>query len=243
MQIIYESIVGSRLYGMATSNSDTDTKGLFFRPFEDIVPKEEHYFGLKHLPKDEVVNKCNNLEGSEKVESVFYSAKKFIELCMKGNPTLLEIAFVPDNLLLSNSEIAMEIMYYIRNNFMTKKALKSYVGYFLDQKKGNSNTPKKASHVYRIGMQAVDFAKTGIINPVLSGVQLETALNIRHEKIIGEDLEKIIAYVDLKLKQAEAANNLLVEPNENSASEFLVSIHHKYYKDEIRNDSCFPGMG
>ncbi len=229
--VIYEAIVGSRLYGMATSASDLDTKGIFGRDYYDIVPTEAHYFGLKHLKKDEVVNVNNGLEGSAKVESVFYSLKKFIELCMKGNPTLIEVAFVPNDLLIHRTDLSDEIMTYIRNNFMTKKTLKSYIGYFLDQKRGNSSTPKKASHVYRIGMQAINFSKTGVINPVLSGKELEIALNIRNENIDKSDLEKHIAYLDLKLQQAEANNSLINEPDENAASDFLVYIHKKYYKD------------
>jgi predicted nucleotidyltransferase len=231
--VIYEAIVGSKLYGMSTSESDTDTKGIFARQYNDIVPNENHFFGLKHLPKDEVVNKHNGLEGPQKVESVFYSMKKFIELCMKGNPTLIEVAFVPDNMLIVETDVSREIMNYIRNNFMSKKTLKSYVGYFLDQKKSNSFTAKKAAHVYRIGIQAVEFAKSGIVNPVLSGENLEIAMNIRHEVLIGDELEKTLAYVDVKLKQAELSNRLIDEPDENAASEFLVNIHKKYYYDEM----------
>jgi predicted nucleotidyltransferase len=229
--VIYEAIVGSRLYGTATSASDLDTKGIFGRDYYDVVPTENHYFGLKHLKKDEVINKNNGLEGSAKVESVFYSLKKFIELCMKGNPTLIEVAFVPNELIIQRTDISDEIMTYIRNNFMTKKTLKSYIGYFLDQKRGNASTPKKASHVYRIGVQAVNFAKTGIINPVLSGKELEIALNIRNNNIDKDELDRLIAYVDLKLQQAEANNNLISEPDEEAASNFLVYIHKKYYKD------------
>lgn len=229
--VIYEAIVGSRLYGMSTSSSDLDTKGIFGRDYDDIVPTVQHFFGLKHLKKDEVVNKNNGLEGSAKVETVLYSIKKFIELCMKGNPTLIEVAFVPTDLLIHRTDLSDEIMTYIRNNFMTKKTLKSYIGYFLDQKKGNSSTPKKLSHVYRIGTQAVNFAKTGSINPVLSGKELETALDIRNNNIDKVELDRIIAYVDLKLQQVEASNSLINEPNENAASDFLVYIHMKYYKD------------
>jgi predicted nucleotidyltransferase len=231
MQVIFEAIVGSRLYGTSTSSSDMDTKGLFGRPYKDIVPVEDHYFGLRNLPKDTVINKSNGLEGSQKVESVFYSIRKFLELCMKGNPTLIEVAFVPDNLLLHRTPISDEIMSYVRANFMTKQTLKSYVGYFLDQKRGNSNTPKKASHVYRIGMQAVQFAQTGIINPVLSGKELEMALDIRHNNVDKEELDRLIAYVDVKLQQAEKNNHLLAEPDEQSANEFLVYIHKKFYEE------------
>lgn len=229
LNVIYEATVGSRLYGMHVENSDLDTKGLLGRPYSDVVPTEHHYFGLKSLPKDSVVTTANGLEGSQKVESVFYSIKKFIELSMKGNPTLIEMAFVPDHLLLKRTDISDEIMSYVRSNFVTKLALKSYIGYFLDQKKGNCNTPKKASHVYRIGIQAIQFSQTGIVSPVLTGNELETALNIRNGIIIHDELATMIAYLDFKLQRAVQDNTLVDQPNEQSTSDFLVHIHKKLY--------------
>lgn len=229
--VIYEAVVGSRLYGTATSLSDMDTKGVFSRNIKDIVPVEDHYFGLRNLPKDIVINKTNGLVGSQKIESVFYSIRKFIELCMKGNPTLIEIAFVPDHFLLQKSDIAEEIMSYVRNNFVTKQTLKSYIGYFLDQKKGNSNTPKKLSHVYRIGVQAIQFSQTGIISPVLVDKDLELALDIRYGNIDKDELETLIAYIDVKLQQAEKNNSLVDKPDEQAANDFLVYIHKKFYEE------------
>jgi predicted nucleotidyltransferase len=228
--IIFEAIVGSRLYGTSTSTSDMDTKGLYIRDYNDIVPVEDHYFGLQNLPKDTVINKINGLSGPQKIESVFYSLRKFIELCMKGNPTLIELAFVPDNFLLQKNEISEEIMSYVRNNFMTKRTLKSYIGYFLDQKRGNSDTPKKSSHVYRLGIQALQFSQTGIINPVLTGKELEIAMNIRSNTIDKEELDRLIAYLDVKLQQAEKNNALIDEPDFGSANDFLIHIHKKAYE-------------
>ena len=230
IHVIYEAIVGSRLYGMSTDTSDTDTKGIFAREKLDIIPSEDHYFGLMNLPKDTVKEVKNGLEGPAKVESVFYSIRKFMELCMKGNPTLIEVAFVPDNMLLKRTEISDEIMKFIRNNFMTKQTLKSYIGYFLDQKRNNSSTPKKSSHVFRIGKQAIDFAKTGVINPVLSGEDLKIALDIRHNKVDEAELANLVTYLDEKLRQSEKDNKLIDTPDEQAANDFLVYIHKKYYE-------------
>jgi uncharacterized protein len=229
MEIIYEATVGSKLYGISNENSDTDIKSVHFRDYADIVPSEYNYFGLTHTKKDEVVNKDNGLTGSAKIESVSYSVKKFVELAMKGNPTLLEIAFVPTYLLLINTPIAQEIMEYVRKNFITKKALKAYIGYFLDQKKNNINTPKKKCHAYRIGVQALNFAETGIINPVLSGAQLETAMHIREHTMIDESVGCLLDSLDSDLRKIETTNNLPEEPDEQAASDFLVYIHKKYY--------------
>lgn len=231
MTVIFEAIVGSRLYGTATSSSDLDTKGVFVRPYNDIVPAEDHYFGLKNLPKDTVTNWTNGLEYDQKKESVFYSVRKFMELCMKGNPTLIELAFVPDHLLIQKTDISEEIMSFVRTNFMTKNTLKSYIGYFIDQKKSNASTPKKLSHVYRIGVQAINFSQTGIINPVLSDKELEIALDIRHNNIDKEELDRLIAYIDLKLQQAEKNNILIDYPDETLTNNFLVYIHKKIYNE------------
>ncbi len=41
--LLFEAISGSRSFGLATENSDTDIKGVFYLPKED-------FFGLNYIP-------------------------------------------------------------------------------------------------------------------------------------------------------------------------------------------------
>ena len=66
--LIFESISGSKLYGLDTATSDTDIRGVF------ILPKNIFY-SLEYT--GQVNNDTNDI--------VYYELKKFIELLSKTN--------------------------------------------------------------------------------------------------------------------------------------------------------------
>ncbi|MFW6311925.1 MAG: DNA polymerase beta superfamily protein, partial [Nanoarchaeota archaeon] len=61
--IIFEAIMGSRAYGTAMPNSDTDIRGVFIQPLDDV---------LKYGYVEQVSDETN--------DTVFYELKRFIEL-------------------------------------------------------------------------------------------------------------------------------------------------------------------
>jgi uncharacterized protein len=81
--LIFEAIVGSKSYGLATETSDTDIKGVF------VLPKDKFY-GLDYIAQ--VNNETNDI--------VYYELKRFVELLAKNNPNMLELLFTPTEQLL-----------------------------------------------------------------------------------------------------------------------------------------------
>lgn len=77
--IVLECISGSKAYGLDTTTSDTDIKGVF------VLPKEEFY-GLSYLPQ--VSNDTNDI--------VFYELGRFMELLSLNNPNILELFNTPE---------------------------------------------------------------------------------------------------------------------------------------------------
>ncbi len=76
--IILECISGSKAYGLDTSTSDTDIKGVF------LLPKMDFY-GLDYVPQ--VSNESNDI--------VFYELRRFMELLSVNNPNILELLSTP----------------------------------------------------------------------------------------------------------------------------------------------------
>ena len=65
---------GSRAYGTNLPHSDTDLKGVFVLP-------EHQFYGLDYV--SQVANETN--------DEVFYELRRFEELLLKNNPTVLEL--------------------------------------------------------------------------------------------------------------------------------------------------------
>ena len=74
--VIFETIHGSRAYGLATESSDTDLRGVF-------VPPPLALHGFRETP--------DQVEPS--AERVLYEIRKFFRLAAACNPTVIEILF------------------------------------------------------------------------------------------------------------------------------------------------------
>lgn len=81
--IVLECISGSRAYGLATANSDTDIKGVF------VWPKEA-YYALDYVAQ--ISNPSNDI--------VYYELGRFIELLSLNNPNILELLNTPEEAVL-----------------------------------------------------------------------------------------------------------------------------------------------
>ena len=74
--VIFETIHGSRAYGLATESSDTDRRGVF-------VPPPLGFHGFRGTP--------DQIEPS--AERVLYELRKFFRLAVACNPTVIEVLF------------------------------------------------------------------------------------------------------------------------------------------------------
>lgn len=77
MDIIFKALVGSHSYGTNVEGSDLDYKGVYIQSPEDVL--EHGYQEEVRAGKDEV----------------YYELRRFVDLCAKGNPTVLELLYSP----------------------------------------------------------------------------------------------------------------------------------------------------
>lgn len=114
--LIYKCIHGSRAYGLNTSTSDTDIKGIF-------IPNIEYYFGMKNVEQQEYGKDC-----------VIYALKKFVSLARDCNPNIIEILFCEPTDILYSNKFGSEL----RDNrelFLSAKAKFTFSGYAFAQLK------------------------------------------------------------------------------------------------------------
>ena len=121
--IIFECISGSRAYGLNTSSSDTDIRGVF------ILPKATFY-SLDYI--GQVNNETNDI--------VYYELRKFIELCAKNNPNILELLNVPEHCVLYKHPIFDSIKIEL---FLSKLCKNTFANYAFTQIKKARGLNKK----------------------------------------------------------------------------------------------------
>ena len=113
--IIFESISGSHAYGTSTPESDTDIRGVFVQPLEDI---------LKYGFVDQVSDETNDV--------TFYELGRFMHLLAGNNPNIIELLAVPEDCVIYRDPLWV-VLEYQKADFLSKKVRWTFAGYAVDQ--------------------------------------------------------------------------------------------------------------
>ncbi len=113
--LIYETIHGSRAYGLAREGSDTDRKGV-------IVGPRRWYFGFSSTPEQ--------IEHS--ADHVDFELRKLMRLVAANNPSMLELLFT-DSRDQSVHHPAGARLLEARPRFLSKRVAGTFGGYALSQ--------------------------------------------------------------------------------------------------------------
>ncbi|RKS97573.1 DNA polymerase beta superfamily protein [Chryseobacterium defluvii] len=121
--ILFEAISGSRSFGLATENSDTDIRGVYY------LPKEEFY-GLNYTPQ--ISNETNDI--------TYFEIGRLVELLQKNNPNILEILASPEDCILRKNPLMGLLK---PEDFLSKLCKDTFAGYAVSQIKKAKGLNKK----------------------------------------------------------------------------------------------------
>lgn len=121
--ILFEAISGSRAFGLATENSDTDIRGVYYLAKED-------FFGLNYIPQ--ISNETNDI--------TYYEIGRFVELLHKNNPNILEVLASPEDCILHKNPL---IDLLKPEDFLSKLCKDTFAGYAISQIKKAKGLNKK----------------------------------------------------------------------------------------------------
>jgi predicted nucleotidyltransferase len=124
--ILFEAVSGSRAYGTNLPHSDTDLKGVFILP-------EDLFYGLDYVPQ--VANESN--------DEVFYELRRFVELLLKNNPTVLELLGTPADCIIYKHPL---FDLFQATDFLSKLCRQSFAEYAVAQIRKAKGLNKKINH-------------------------------------------------------------------------------------------------
>lgn len=170
--VLLKGIVGSTAYGLDTEDSDIDYAGLYA---VDTV----QLHGLRE-PTDSLVYK--------NPDTTLHEAKKWCQLALKCNPSVLELLWLPDELYTVRTGLGHKLI-GIRQSFLSRGYVRNaYLGYATQQLKKietrgdgsfsaqtRKRTAKHGRHLYRLLMQGYQLYTTGTMDVRLTNVQRSVA--------------------------------------------------------------------
>lgn len=152
-KLIFKVLVGSHAYGTNVEGSDEDIKGIYIQSPEDVL--ESGYLEQINVSKDET----------------YYELGRFINLCVAGNPTMLEILFAPIDTILYIDRDYIYPLWLHKDKLLSKQLRWSFGGYAIDQIKKASGLDKKMNweDERKIRKTVLDFCYVTEVNETLFG--------------------------------------------------------------------------
>lgn len=141
--LIMLGIVGSHAYGTSIPSSDIDWRGICTCP-------KEYLFGFQ--------KRFEQYQPSG-VDTVIYDIRKFLKLCSDGNPSMVDILFLPEDCILYQDE-NFQLIRNSRQLFISLELKAKFMGYAIAQlrriethRKWLLNPPKKQPTLEDFGFQ------------------------------------------------------------------------------------------
>lgn len=208
--VIYRCVVGSRAYGLDTSASDTDIRGIY-------LPPAEAHWSLYGIPEQ--------LENSE-TQECYWELQKFLVLALKANPNVLECLYTP--LMQEANAIAQELL-DIREIFLSQLVYQTYNGYVLSQfKKMEQDLRTKgtirwkhAMHLIRLLLSGIAVLKDGFVSVRIEGYR-DQLLAVRNQELPWEEVNAWRLDLQQQFDRAFANTRLPERPDYGKANAFLI---------------------
>lgn len=229
MKILLSGIVGSTAYGLAREGSDVDRLGVF-------AARTQEFHGL-HRPKESVVQRDPDV--------TYHEAAKWCRLALQGNPTVVELVWLPDSLYEIRTELGQALI-DIRESFLCAPRVRdAYLGYATQQfsrikNRGDGSfsadtrkrTAKHARHLMRLCRQGYVLYTTGqlpirVDSPDSYFEFGEAVADTRTEA----GIRRAERFLDRMSFMFDTANSPLPDkPNEEEAEGWLHRVRHSLYQ-------------
>lgn len=230
-------IIGSTIHGLALPGTDDfDLMGVCIEPVElalTVSPKnfEQHIYRSAG---------GSNPSRPGDVDLTVYSLKKFLQLALNGNPTILNLLFVPTQFCSINTPIAEELR-ELTPHIVSKEAGPRYLGYMQAQKarllglKGQKRggqqrialeqehgyDTKYAMHMLRIGIQGFELMQTGRITLPMSTGHRELLMGVRTGATPKDRVLQWASEIEAALFQANHESTLQNHPQRGVVGDWM----------------------
>jgi predicted nucleotidyltransferase len=114
---IFKAVAGSRLYGTSTEKSDYDFLGVCLDTPENLI-------GVHRFGQFDKIGEGDDL--------TIYAVSKFLGLCAKNNPSIVDVLFTPKEFWLHHTN-DWQVIYENRHRFLSQRSIKAYIGYAYSQ--------------------------------------------------------------------------------------------------------------
>lgn len=228
--VVLSGIVGSTAYGLAGPDSDVDRLGIYAAPTATML-------GLGK-PDESIV--------STNPDRTLHELGKWVRLALGGNPTVMELAWLPDGLYETVTDIGRELIDLRQSVLSADRVRAAYLGYATQQfrkleSRGDGSfsadtrkrTAKHARHLLRLCSQGYHLYTTGELMIRLPNPQRFLDFG---ERVAGGDITEARRVIDGYGRSFDNATTALPEvPDYERVNSWLVDVRLRLLEDSACN--------
>jgi hypothetical protein len=222
-------VVGSKAYGLDNDQSDTDLATIFAMP-------TDHLLSLQSMPGTEQPPD----RSGEGQDSGQWEVKKFMQMALSGNPTVLETLWAP--MVTQQNQFGQTLRFH-RRKFLSRKVIGAYAGYASQQaaklerkyiQEGGMDYPmwKHLSHMCRLMIAGAHVVSTGEILVEIPAAYRQILLDIKHgDEHLGISRRGSMDFFGTLQAEFETAIEHCVlpeKPDLKPLNDLLLEIRHAY---------------
>ncbi|MFD0255425.1 DNA polymerase beta superfamily protein [Streptomyces sp. NPDC127113] len=207
---IYACVMGSRAFGLATEDSDTDRRGVFLAP----TPL---FWRFEKPPA--------HVEGPAE-EQFSWELERFCVLALRANPNVLECLHSP---LVEYADATGRELLSLRDAFLSRRVHETFTRYAQGQRRKldadvrTHGAPrwKHAMHLLRLLESARDLLRTGTLT-IDVGDRRESLLAVKRGEVPWPEVETRMTRLADESDEAAHRTPLPAEPDRRRVEDFLV---------------------
>jgi uncharacterized protein len=222
VNVLLKGVVGSTAYGLNNENSDVDYMGVFAAPTSEVL-------GLGKVQESVV---------SKDPDTTLHEAKKFVTLCLNGNPSVSELLWLDRYEYVDN--LGDDLIGLRRSFLSAKKVRDSYLGYATSQferlkNRGDGSfsadtrkrTEKHARHLVRLVEQGFHLYRSGelVVNLRSNASEIDPDWVFQVGSQIADDpsrAEKYMRQAEVRFDSTKTA--ILGEPDVAAVERWLLRV-------------------
>lgn len=234
-------VIGSTIHGLVVnSTDDLDLMGVLLEAPPQILgmgePFEQHTWRTQ--PE-------GHPSGPGDVDLTVYGLRKYLRLACNGNPTVLNLLFVPPSFRHIDSALAEELR-SLTPHIVSKEAGKRYFGYMTAQRerllgiRGQKRSgytrrlkyqsesgfdTKYAMHLCRLAVQGIELLQRGKITFPIPEPDHSMLLEIRYGRWSLDEVVEWSQILQKTLREAEESSPLPEHPDRETVNNWLTGIY------------------
>jgi uncharacterized protein len=247
---ILRALVGSTVHGLNVRDAveDRDEMGVLVEPFEAVVGfRRFEQFIYRSAAEREGRADAKSRAGD--LDLVIYSLRKYVRLCLTGNPTMMLPLYAPAEAVIVSTPLGEELR-ALAPRIASRRAGHAFLGYLRAQKQRlqgergqmrvrrpelvarDGYDSKYAMHLCRLGYQGLEFVQTGRLTLPMSEPARSWLYALRQGGIPMPEMLARATEIEDALRAAIETSPLPEEPDEAAVEAWMLQTYRRVWAED-----------